>query len=346
MKRFLRYFLYRKGYRLLRKSLRNAGSESSSESSNSTQSAADRRQQLLENPNIPADGSTVDSPEQLIAVLQQMDPYEFEHFVADLWERMGWETEVSSASADKGVDIIARKSVPYDQMLLIQAKRYGPNSTVGSPDVQQYASLRHQYNGVDKVLIVTTNGYSRQAKEIAAQLNVKLIDGEGLAHLITEHESLDLVAEYLDFIEPADETGQPQEAKPAEETETVEDWIPEESTTQSEQTSNSTASDEVAPIDGLPSTLGHKITLAAALSWIVVFFSVLVLPDSLWFIFFLSTWFALPIGMFLDARELSEYVEWPKYTWAYLLTSLIWFLAVIPAAIYLWKRRAIATGSR
>jgi restriction endonuclease Mrr len=115
-----------------------------------------------------------------------MDPYEFEHFVADIWEQMGWETEVSSASADKGVDIIARKSRPYDQLILIQAKRYGPNSTVGSPDVQQYASLRQQYDGVDKVLIVTTNGYSRQAREIAENLNVKLIDGDGLVELIEE----------------------------------------------------------------------------------------------------------------------------------------------------------------
>lgn len=345
MKRFLRYFVYREGYRLLRKSLRNAGSESSSESSNSTQSAADRRQQLLENPNIPDDGSTVDSPEQLIAVLQQMDPYEFEHFVADLWERMDWETEVSSASADKGVDIIARKSVPYDQLVLIQAKRYGPNSTVGSPDVQQYASLRQQYDGVDKVLIVTTNGYSRQAREIAEQLNVKLIDGEGLAHLVTEHESLDLVAEYLDFIEPVEKTDQPEEAASADETGTVKDWLPEEST-QSEQTTSSTTSEANTPTDGLPSTLGQKIVMGSALSWIVVFFSVLVLPEWLWFIFFLSTWVALPIGMFVDARELSEYVDWPKHTWVYLLTSLIWFLAVVPAVVYLWKRRAIVTETK
>jgi len=71
-------------------------------------------------------------------------------------------------------------------LLLIQAKRYGPNTTVGSPDVQQYASLRQQFENVDKVLIVTTNGYSRQAREIAEDLNVKLIDGDGLVELIDE----------------------------------------------------------------------------------------------------------------------------------------------------------------
>jgi len=34
-----------------------------------------------------------------------MDPYEFEHFVGDLWEYMIWETTVSTASANN-VDII------------------------------------------------------------------------------------------------------------------------------------------------------------------------------------------------------------------------------------------------
>jgi len=97
---------------------------------------------------------------------------------------------------------------------LIQAKRYGPNTTVGSPDVQQYASLRHQFENVDKVLIVTTNGYSRQAREIAADLNVKLIDGDGLVELIDEYDSLDLVAEYLDFIEPVVQSNSDESVHP------------------------------------------------------------------------------------------------------------------------------------
>jgi hypothetical protein len=152
---------------------------------------------------MPANGETVDSSAQMQAVIQQMDPYRFEHFIADLWTKMGWKTEVPSATGDKGVDVIARQSMPYDQLLLIQTKRYGPQSTVGSPDVQQYASLRHQFEGVDKVLIVTTNEFTRQAKEAADQLNVKLINGNKLAYLIDEHNALDIVAEYLDFVEPA-----------------------------------------------------------------------------------------------------------------------------------------------
>lgn len=81
--------------------------------------------------------------------------------------------------------------------MLIQAKRYGPNTTVDSPEIQQYASLAHQEDGVDKVLVVTTNEFSRQALELAHDLNVKTIDGDDLVHIIREEDAVDLVAEYL-----------------------------------------------------------------------------------------------------------------------------------------------------
>lgn len=33
-------------------------------------------------------------PDRVLSCLQRMDDYEFEHFVAELWERQGWETDV------------------------------------------------------------------------------------------------------------------------------------------------------------------------------------------------------------------------------------------------------------
>lgn len=135
-----------------------------------------------------------------------MDDYDFEHFVADLWERMGWQTEVSAQTADKGIDVVATRHSPYEEKALIQAKRYGPTTTVGSPDIQQYASLKQQRHGVDKVLVVTTNGFSKQAAEIAHQLNVKLVDGDDLITLLEEFDARDLVERYapaIDEPEPA-----------------------------------------------------------------------------------------------------------------------------------------------
>ncbi|WP_089788850.1 restriction endonuclease [Natronobacterium haloterrestre] len=264
-----------------------------------------------------------------------MDAYDFEHFIGDLWERMGWKTEVSTAAADKGVDVVAQKSTPYEQTLLIQAKRYGPNTTVGSPEVQQYASLRHQYHGVDKVLLVTTNGYSRQAKELADQLNVKLINGDELVQLVLEHDALDLVVEYLDFVE----------AIPEEDTSQAAGQSADRPETSSEAGVSSSESDASATqptqMGSPPSTRWHKAVMGATIGWVVVFFSVVAIPEALWGLLFLVTWVALPAAMFLDAREIGDVTDWPKYTWAYVLTSLLWFVAVIPGLVYLWRRRSV-----
>ncbi|MEM4780177.1 MAG: restriction endonuclease [Halalkalicoccus sp.] len=149
--------------------------------------------------------------------LQSMDDYDFEHFVADLWERMGWSTEVSTQSADRGIDVVATRNSPYEEKALIQAKRYGPNTTVGSPAIQQYASLKHQRHGVDKVLVVTTNGFSGQAEELAHQLNVKLIDGEGLVGLVEDLEAADLVERYVPAIaKPEPEAPEPAGTEPSD----------------------------------------------------------------------------------------------------------------------------------
>ncbi len=89
--------------------------------------------------------------------LQGMDPYESEQFVGDLWGRFWWRTRVVGEPGDRGIDGIATSTTgDGPQKELIQAKRYGPNTTVGSPEVQQYASLRIQEDNVEQVSIVTT----------------------------------------------------------------------------------------------------------------------------------------------------------------------------------------------
>lgn len=76
--------------------------------------------------------------------LQAMDPDDFEHFVANVWRRLGWSCEVVGEPVDRGIDVIATATTEAGgpQKQLIQAKRYGRTTTVGSPEVQQYAALR------------------------------------------------------------------------------------------------------------------------------------------------------------------------------------------------------------
>ncbi|WP_336360307.1 restriction endonuclease [Haladaptatus sp. ZSTT2] len=129
--------------------------------------------------------------------MQNIDPYEFEHFVAELWKAQGWDTEVSQASNDMGVDITAWKfDGLVDQKIVIQAKRYAEDNKIGRPAIQQYHSLKQQDSEVDAAVVVTTSSYTSSAKDWANEHNVKLIDGDDLVNLVLDQRRYDLLDEY------------------------------------------------------------------------------------------------------------------------------------------------------
>jgi restriction system protein len=67
--------------------------------------------------------------------------------------------------------------------------------------VQQYASLRLQEENVEQVTIVTTGEFSQQARELAPDLDVLLIDGEELIDIVLEVDAAKVIAEYFDDVE-------------------------------------------------------------------------------------------------------------------------------------------------
>jgi len=100
--------------------------------------------------------------EKFIARLQAMDEYDFENLVAQ-------------KSVDRGVDIIAERDAQIYIKAVIQVKRYGAGNLVTPSEVQRYYSLKEQENA-DFVVIVTTSDFTKQAKERARDLNVKIIN--------------------------------------------------------------------------------------------------------------------------------------------------------------------------
>ncbi|QRV14654.1 restriction endonuclease [Haloterrigena salifodinae] len=135
--------------------------------------------------------------EDLLSKLRGLDPYEFEQLVAELWEERGWQTAVSEPGADQGIDVMASKQFPYEEKIAIQAKRYGSNSRVSGPDIQQYAALK-QNSGVDQVVVVTTGKFTGAAQDRAEELNVKCIDGKRLTAFIGDLNAEDIVNKYVE----------------------------------------------------------------------------------------------------------------------------------------------------
>lgn len=137
------------------------------------------------------------SAEELRTQLQAIDPYEFEDFVAELWEAEGWQTSVSQGSNDKGVDVVAEKTGTIDQKLVIQAKRYSDGNKVGRPKIQQYHSLKEQDTDADAAVVVTTSEFTDKARLWAYDHNVKLVDGDDLVEMVRKHGMEDVVSEYM-----------------------------------------------------------------------------------------------------------------------------------------------------
>ncbi|WP_040963210.1 restriction endonuclease [Bacillus mycoides] len=115
-----------------------------------------------------------------IEVIDAMDGYQFEEFVAQLFQDMGYKTEVTSSSGDYGIDVIARRK---GLNIGIQAKRY--SDKVPNKAVQEVIAGIAFYN-LDQGLVITNNYYTKQAQNQAKSTNVLLWDRDILQQKLRE----------------------------------------------------------------------------------------------------------------------------------------------------------------
>lgn len=116
-------------------------------------------------------------------MIDEMEGHDFEYFCADLLRKKGFgEVEVTKASGDYGIDILAEKEgITY----AIQCKRYA--SPVGIKAVQEAYAGRDYY---DKMIgVVFTNQYfTAPAVETAQKLKILLWDRGYLEEMMEEQE--------------------------------------------------------------------------------------------------------------------------------------------------------------
>jgi restriction system protein len=140
--------------------------------------------------------------EDLIARILQNTPSFFEGVIIDLLVAMGYGGSRRDASAqlgrsgDGGVDGVINEDRLGLDRVYVQAKRYGPGSVVGRPDVQGFVGSL-----VGLGVFVTTSTFSAQAAEFVRHLSqrVVLIDGRQLADLMIEHGVGVRVSRALEF---------------------------------------------------------------------------------------------------------------------------------------------------
>ncbi|TQR14744.1 restriction endonuclease [Psychrobacillus soli] len=120
-----------------------------------------------------------------IEEIDKMDGKQFEVYLAELYDGMGYYTEVTPHT-DYGVDVIVIK----DKVKAgIQAKCYGEGRTVGVDAVNEVCGGAGYWN-VHKKLIITNRYFTEKALISAQHNEIEMIDRNGLMLLIREYQEL------------------------------------------------------------------------------------------------------------------------------------------------------------
>lgn len=116
---------------------------------------------------------------------QNLSSYDFEKFIAKLFRAMGYETRVTQASNDYGIDVVAEKR---NEKIAIQCKRYGPGNPVSNRDVQRLLGAMQLKNvQANHSIIITTSHFTVQAREQAKECAIELWDKQDLKKMVKKY---------------------------------------------------------------------------------------------------------------------------------------------------------------
>lgn len=122
--------------------------------------------------------------EDLLDNIDNMEGVAFENFLINhLLPNEGYANiSPTSTTGDYGVDIIATKN---DIKCAIQCKRY--NNKVSVDAIQEVVAGRKHYR-CDKAMVITNNYYTNNAKELAEDNKVEILDRDDLIRMIKRYK--------------------------------------------------------------------------------------------------------------------------------------------------------------
>ncbi|MFI7012370.1 restriction endonuclease [Streptomyces sp. NPDC050145] len=110
--------------------------------------------------------------ERSMAEVDALSWQEFEQYVAELCRRDGCtKVLVSGKSGDLGADVVGR--LPDGRKLVVQCKKYAPERSVSSQDMQKFVGTARPEHGADVALFVTTcRTFTKAAQGLASRQDV------------------------------------------------------------------------------------------------------------------------------------------------------------------------------
>ncbi len=100
--------------------------------------------------------------------MSHMTGIEFESALKALFEAQGYQARLTPKTGDFGADLLLRQA---GKLTACQAKRYKEN--VGIAGVQEVIGAREYYHA-DSAMVVTTAGFTKAARALAAEAHVEL----------------------------------------------------------------------------------------------------------------------------------------------------------------------------
>jgi hypothetical protein len=100
--------------------------------------------------------------------LFQLTPRQFEEFIAELWERFGYQVELTKRTRDGGRDVVAIRRAEAELRFLIECKRNNPSHGVGVGLVRALYGVK-THEKATKAFLATTSYFTRTAKEFFEQ---------------------------------------------------------------------------------------------------------------------------------------------------------------------------------
>jgi superfamily II DNA or RNA helicase/HJR/Mrr/RecB family endonuclease len=118
-------------------------------------------------------------------IVENMDPTQFEVMVAELYEKQGYAVRHLGRSHDEGIDILAeRTNAGGLEKIVIQCKHQQAN--VGRPVIQQLWGVITSDPSYTRGDLVTSSGFTSEAKQFASGKRLSLIDSILLSKLVQE----------------------------------------------------------------------------------------------------------------------------------------------------------------
>lgn len=142
------------------------------------------------------------SSKQIEQMIRDMSPREFEVFVAEVYKRLGYDVELTQATADGGKDVILR-DFDEDEVIYVECKHYSECNSVGREICQKLLGAMIMDN-VDRGIIVNTGVFNKNAWEVYSKVdNLEFIDMKQLMVMIRKLEVHELPRMFMKTLQPS-----------------------------------------------------------------------------------------------------------------------------------------------